>query len=68
MRGRSSFPSAIGTTPPGPNVKPAEQLFYDTTVLPKGKLARRNAYGGGTQVRLAGVRTKRTDERSASDT
>lgn len=24
----------IGTTPPGPNVKPAEQLFYDTAVIP----------------------------------
>jgi hypothetical protein len=25
----------IGTTPPGPNVKPAEQLFYDTAVIPE---------------------------------
>lgn len=24
----------IGTTPPGPNVKPAEQLFYDTASIP----------------------------------
>ena len=24
----------IGTTPPGPNVKPAEQLFYDTAAIP----------------------------------
>jgi len=31
---RISHAVLIGTTPPGPNVKPAEQLFYDTTVIP----------------------------------
>lgn len=32
---RLSHAVLIGTTPPGPNVKPAEQLFYDTAVIPK---------------------------------
>lgn len=31
---RISHAVLIGTTPPGPNVKPAEQLFYDTAVIP----------------------------------
>ncbi|WP_437985887.1 alpha/beta fold hydrolase [Sorangium sp. So ce117] len=31
---RLSHAVLIGTSPPGPNVKPAEQLFYDTAVLP----------------------------------
>jgi pimeloyl-ACP methyl ester carboxylesterase len=31
---RLSHAVLIGTTPPGPNVKPAEQLFYDTAVIP----------------------------------
>ncbi|WP_437552217.1 alpha/beta hydrolase [Sorangium sp. So ce367] len=30
---RLSHAVLIGTSPPGPNVKPAEQLFYDTAVL-----------------------------------
>jgi pimeloyl-ACP methyl ester carboxylesterase len=32
---RLSHAVLIGTVPPGPNVKPAEQLFYDTAVLPE---------------------------------
>ncbi|MEC5398563.1 alpha/beta fold hydrolase [Uliginosibacterium sp. H1] len=32
---RISHAVLIGTTPPGPNVKPAEQLFYDTAVIPE---------------------------------
>jgi pimeloyl-ACP methyl ester carboxylesterase len=32
---RLSHAVLIGTTPPGPNVKPAEQLFYDTAVIPQ---------------------------------
>jgi pimeloyl-ACP methyl ester carboxylesterase len=32
---RISHALLIGTTPPGPNVKPAEQLFYDTAVIPE---------------------------------
>lgn len=32
---RLSYAVLIGTTPPGPNVKPAEQLFYDTAVIPQ---------------------------------
>jgi len=32
---RLSHAVLIGTTPPGPNVKPAEQLFYDTAVMPQ---------------------------------
>lgn len=31
---RISHAVLIGTVPPGPNVKPAEQLFYDTAVIP----------------------------------
>jgi len=31
---RISHAVLIGTSPPGPNVKPAEQLFYDTAVIP----------------------------------
>lgn len=31
---RLSHAVLIGTSPPGPNVKPAEQLFYDTAVIP----------------------------------
>lgn len=31
---RLSHVVLMGTTPPGPNVKPAEQLFYDTAVMP----------------------------------
>lgn len=31
---RLSHAVLIGTTPPGPNVKLAEQLFYDTAVIP----------------------------------
>jgi pimeloyl-ACP methyl ester carboxylesterase len=31
---RISHAVPIGCVPPGPNVKPAEQLFYDTAVLP----------------------------------
>lgn len=31
---RISHAVLIGTTPPGPLVKPAEQLFYDTAVIP----------------------------------
>lgn len=32
---RLSHGVLIGTSPPGPNVKPAEQLFYDTARIPK---------------------------------
>ena len=32
---RISHGLLIGTVPPGPNVKPAEQLFYDTAVIPE---------------------------------
>jgi pimeloyl-ACP methyl ester carboxylesterase len=32
---RVSHAVLIGTSPPGPNVKPAEQLFYDTAVIPE---------------------------------
>jgi pimeloyl-ACP methyl ester carboxylesterase len=32
---RISHAVLIGTSPPGPNVKPAEQLFYDTAVIPQ---------------------------------
>jgi pimeloyl-ACP methyl ester carboxylesterase len=32
---RIRYAVLIGTTPPGPNVKPAEQLFYDTAVIPE---------------------------------
>lgn len=32
---RVSHAVLLGTTPPGPNVKPAEQLFYDTAVIPQ---------------------------------
>jgi pimeloyl-ACP methyl ester carboxylesterase len=32
---RVSHAALIGTTPPGPNVKPPEQLFYDTAVIPE---------------------------------
>jgi pimeloyl-ACP methyl ester carboxylesterase len=31
---RLSHAVLIGTSPPGPNVKPAEQLFYDTAAIP----------------------------------
>ncbi|SEN49905.1 Pimeloyl-ACP methyl ester carboxylesterase [Duganella sp. CF517] len=31
---RISHAVLIGTTPPGPNVKPAEQLFFDTATIP----------------------------------
>lgn len=31
---RISHAVLIGTSPPGPNVKPAEQLFYDTAAIP----------------------------------
>ncbi|MDI1434787.1 alpha/beta fold hydrolase [Polyangium sorediatum] len=31
---RLSHAVLIGTSPPGPNVKPAEQLFYDTASIP----------------------------------
>lgn len=32
---RVSHAVLLGTTPPGSNVKPAEQLFYDTAVIPQ---------------------------------
>jgi pimeloyl-ACP methyl ester carboxylesterase len=32
---RLSHAVLIGTSPPGPNVKPAEQLFYDTAAIPE---------------------------------
>jgi pimeloyl-ACP methyl ester carboxylesterase len=32
---RISHAVAIGCVPPGPNVKPAEQLFYDTALIPE---------------------------------